>query len=397
MTGRRIAFLTSEFPTETPRGGGLASYLGRMTQALRDAGHEPEVFVLSAHEPGTLEHRGVRVQRVRRADRHPAVRVAWHALPKLGLARFYPTLHLVSGALGLARALEARHVERPFDAVQSADYLAVGLCVRRRAGRPHLVRCSSASDLWASSDGDDRLVRRLEASLERVAIRRAEIAYAPSRFVAEHLSRRSKRVVRMLRPPAFLESKPAQEPPRGLPERFVMHVGKPLRAKGTHVLAAALPRVWERDPSFTLVVAGLARAALLAQYGELWGAHATRVIALGPLERPALYAALARAEASVQPSLADNLPNAAIESLLLGIPVVAFAGASLDELVEPGITGELVPMGDEAALAAALLRVWRGESSARKGFSWRGAIAQEMRPACAVRGLLDLAGLATNE
>ena len=135
MTRRRIAFLTSEYPTETPRGGGLASYLGRMTQALRDAGHDPEVFVLSAHAPETLEHMGVRVQRVRRDDRHPAVRLAWHALPALGLARFYPTLHLVAGALGLARALEARDADRPFDAVQSSDYLAVGLCVRRRAGR----------------------------------------------------------------------------------------------------------------------------------------------------------------------------------------------------------------------------------------------------------------------
>ena len=41
----------------------------------------------------------------------------------------------------------------------------------------------------------------------------------------------------------------------------------------------------------------------------------------------------------MQPSLADNLPNAAIEGLLLGVPVVAFAGASLDELIEPGATG----------------------------------------------------------
>ena len=397
MTGRRIAFLSSEFPTETPRGGGLSSYLGRMTQALRDAGHEPEVFVLSAHEPATLEHRGVRVQRVRRADRHPAVRLAWHALPKLGLAHLYPTLHQLSGALGLARALEARDAERPFDAVQSADYLAVGLCVRRRAGRPHLLRCSSASDLWASSDQDGRLVRRLEAALERVAIRRADFAYAPSRFVAEHLSRRLRRAVHVLRPPGFLETKPALEPPRGLPPRFLMHVGKPLRAKGTHVLAAALPRVWAQDPSFTLVVAGLTRDALLEPYGELWGAQASRVIALGALEKPELYAALARAEASVQPSLADNLPNVAIESLLLGVPVVAFAGASLDELVEPGVTGELAPLGDEAALAAALLRVWRGQSPAHKGFTWRAEIAEQMRPRRAVANLLAFAGLAENE
>jgi glycosyltransferase involved in cell wall biosynthesis len=82
-----------------------------------------------------------------------------------------------------------------------------------------------------------------------------------------------------------------------------------------------------------------------------------------------------------------------IESLLLGIPVVAFAGASLDELIEPGVTGELAPMGDTDALAAALLRVWRGEATARRGFTWRAALAAEMRPDCAARNLLALAGL----
>ena len=118
------------------------------------------------------------------------------------------------------------------------------------------------------------------------------------------------------------------------------------------------------------------------------------MVALGSLAKPDLYACLSRADALVQPSLVDNLPNAVIEALLLGVPVVAFDGASLDELIEPGATGELVPIGDVDALAAALLRVWRGETPARKGFRWRTPIAQEMHPTCAVQGLLGLAGLA---
>ena len=50
-------------------------------------------------------------------------------------------------------------------------------------------------------------------------------------------------------------------------------------------------------------------------------------------------------------------------------------------------------MGDVDALAAGLLRVWRGESAARKGFTWSGGLAAEMRPDCAVANLLALAGL----
>jgi glycogen(starch) synthase len=173
-----------------------------------------------------------------------------------------------------------------------------------------------------------------------------------------------------------------------------MHVGKPRPLKGTALLASLLPRIWAEDPTFTLVVAGVDHHELARLAGRSWGAQASRVLALGLLSKPDLYAALARAEAAVQPSLVDNLPNAVIESLLLGVPVVAFDGLSLDELVEPGVTGELVPTGDEAALAAALLRFWRGQAPARKGFTWSGPVAEEMRPPCAMANLLALAGLA---
>jgi glycosyltransferase involved in cell wall biosynthesis len=392
MKARRIAFLTTEFASEAPRGGGLASYLDRITRALRDQGHEPEVFVLSANEPGVLEHEGVRVQRVRRADRALGVRLAWHALARLGPRQLIPTLHLISGALGLARALEARHADEPFDLVQSADFRATGLLVPRCAGRRHLARCSSASDLWARADRDQRLSRRLETFLEGVAIKGADLAYAPSRFVASHLGGRLRREIRVVRPPAFLEVKPAERPRFALPARYLIHVGKHARSKGTPLLARLLPRIWREEPSFSLVFAGVSLSELAEMTGSAWRELDGRVLALGPLEKPDLYAAVARAEAAVQPSLIDNLPNAVIESLLLGTPVVAFDGFSLDELIEPGVTGALVPIGDQEALAQALLRIWRGQSPARKGFSWNAGVAAEMRPERAVASLLALAG-----
>jgi glycosyltransferase involved in cell wall biosynthesis len=89
----------------------------------------------------------------------------------------------------------------------------------------------------------------------------------------------------------------------------------------------------------------------------------------------------------------DNLPNTVIESLMLGIPVIGTRGASIDELVEPGVTGQLVYPGNVDGLAAAMVEAWRGEGAVRKGFSWSGAVAAEMEPERAVRNLLCLAGI----
>lgn len=60
-------------------------------------------------------------------------------------------------------------------------------------------------------------------------------------------------------------------------------------------------------------------------------------------------------EFSILPSLWEGLPGSAIESLLLGKPVVASCVGGLPEIVEDKHTGLLVPPGDSAALARAIL------------------------------------------
>ena len=88
----------------------------------------------------------------------------------------------------------------------------------------------------------------------------------------------------------------------------------------------------------------------------------------------------------------NSLSNTAIESLFFGIPVIGSQWVSFDELIEPGISGELVPIGDPVALARVLLKVWRKE------VTWIGrdfrppAILKEMVPHVAASNLIRLAG-----
>ncbi|MGW8180754.1 MAG: hypothetical protein ACWGQW_18635, partial [bacterium] len=63
-----IAFLANEFVTENPAGGGLGNYLNRITQALKQIGHIPEVFVTSVAKPKVVEFNGVRLERVPPVD-----------------------------------------------------------------------------------------------------------------------------------------------------------------------------------------------------------------------------------------------------------------------------------------------------------------------------------------
>ncbi len=65
-------------------------------------------------------------------------------------------------------------------------------------------------------------------------------------------------------------------------------------------------------------------------------------------------ALLAASDIFVLPSHFEGLPMSVIEAMLCGLPVVATAIRGPREQVRHGVTGLLVPAGDDAALAAAL-------------------------------------------
>lgn len=53
----------------------------------------------------------------------------------------------------------------------------------------------------------------------------------------------------------------------------------------------------------------------------------------------------------------DGIPNVLMESMAMGVPVVATTVSAIPELVEDGVTGLLVPPGDEQQMAEAIVRL----------------------------------------
>jgi glycosyltransferase involved in cell wall biosynthesis len=60
------------------------------------------------------------------------------------------------------------------------------------------------------------------------------------------------------------------------------------------------------------------------------------------------------ADVFVIPSLQDNLPNTVLESLACGTPVVGFDTGGISDMVRPGVTGLLAPVGDVDNLREAI-------------------------------------------
>jgi glycosyltransferase involved in cell wall biosynthesis len=66
---------------------------------------------------------------------------------------------------------------------------------------------------------------------------------------------------------------------------------------------------------------------------------------------------LAASRAFVMTSVEEGLGTALIDAFFAGVPVVATAAGGIPDLVEDGITGDLLPVGDHAGVARALVRV----------------------------------------
>jgi len=145
------------------------------------------------------------------------------------------------------------------------------------------------------------------------------------------------------------------------PAPVVMTVGRLQYGKGQHVFVEAAAPVRERIPSARFVVVGDALFGLEPGYAPALRARA-REVGGGAIVfagfRPDVPALLCAADVLVLPSVfPEGSPVAVLEAMAMEVPVVATSVGGVPELVRDGETGLLVPPGDVAALAAAVVRL----------------------------------------
>ena len=151
----------------------------------------------------------------------------------------------------------------------------------------------------------------------------------------------------------------------GMPEGFwggtgcrvVGTVGRLAAVKDQRTLLLAFAEVLRSSPQqrnslrCILVGDGPERSALENLIAEL-GIEGSVWMAGDRDDIPELLACL---DVFVSPSLGEGISNTVLEAMASGLPVVATRVGGNPELVEDGVTGLLVPVGDVTALANALL------------------------------------------
>lgn len=176
---------------------------------------------------------------------------------------------------------------------------------------------------------------------------------------------------------------------RSTPERrVVLFPGRPTLVKGSAVLAQALPQVLHGFPSAEFVFTGGGAEEFL-RLVPLSHELRSHIRFLGYVPFDALPRIYASADLVIAPTYYENFPIRILEALASGIPVVASSVGGIPEIVRTGSTGTIVPPGDPARLAAAIVDLLRDDAlRARLGqegrrlilerFSWSHAAARTL-------------------
>jgi glycosyltransferase involved in cell wall biosynthesis len=135
----------------------------------------------------------------------------------------------------------------------------------------------------------------------------------------------------------------------------LLYVGwlEPWKGAGD-ALSAVLQLVEEgKEVRLTICGDGSMRKALEERARKLGG----RVEFLGWVKGERLLDAYDRADVFLLPSHTEGMPNALLEAMAAGLPVVASAVGGVPEVMTDGENGFLVPSGDPPALARAIERL----------------------------------------
>lgn len=353
--------------------GGAARSAYRLHLGLREAGvdarmlvrwkhsDDPTVALAEVVEPEecrTLRRRWARDNRSGRTDTLFSLPVYSASLAAHPLVRDADIVHLhwVANFLGSAGIAEIAALGKPIAWTLHDEWAYTGGC-HYTAGCMSFAEsgCAACPQLR-----DDPLGLVARAFAERCAVLRAATVavVAPSRWLTER-ARQSEALGHCashtipygldatLFAPCGPEARSAFRAAHGISSAaFVLAFGVDRlaeRRKGLEHLHAALALVRHEVPSLVAL-----------RFGDATGAEALPVptVDLGPISDDRhLALAYGAADLFALPTLEDNLPNGALESLSCGTPVVAYETGGIPDVIDHGTEGLLAPAGDVAALA----------------------------------------------
>lgn len=355
--------LTIGMPTSTflPALGGVEVGLHNIASRLAERGHTPIILAPARNV------RAVRAERrqlpYKLASFPPKMMTLIHHWPDLGTRFISAWLAWFDRHHGI----DAWHGTVGFPT-------GVGLIRYANGKRPHLVRCAGEDIQVAPEIGYGmRLDPRID-KLVRAWLPRADILVAITESVAQEYAKLGVAPEQIRRIPNGVDldrfgmsvDRANIRRQHGIPaDAFIfLAVGRNHPKKGYKDLLQAIRILADRsETNFAVAIAGAGTNELAADARRLGvSRHVHLLGTLGQtsvaedLKLPGddLVSVYRAADAFVFPSHIETFGIALVEAMAAGLPVITTDGPGCRDIIESGTWGEMVPVGDTAALASTM-------------------------------------------
>lgn len=336
-----IVFLTTEYPGITMQSGGIAEYTRKISQELVTLGHEISIIV--SGESDYVKNEGkINIISFKSLD-------YWKGIDGNLLAQSLRIIRIAINAYRFYREIKKLNQNR-IDVVQSSNYLSPILFLGNQK-YPVICRLSSYAPLLREAYGKkNNIVNKIEDMLELVSVRKAFGVISPSKLMKDLYSQKLKKEIIVVKTPideGFTSSQTRSV--KEIPEEFrnhrvITYFGSLSRLKGVDLIADIALEVQRKHKDVIFLFVG--KDYGIPDYGTVEkyihdriGEEKERVIIKNHLDREILFPLIKNSYCCLFPSRIDNLPNACIEAISLGIPVIGSNKSSLEEMIIDGETG----------------------------------------------------------
>ncbi|KNG93538.1 glycosyltransferase [Pseudaestuariivita atlantica] len=354
----KIAYLTGEYPRATD------TFIQREVAQLRKLGFEVETCSIrrtdAAHLVGpeqreeakqtfhvlpafaSLRGLGTLLRNLGRGSFWGALGLAWRTAPRGVKGRLYNLIYLAEAAV-LADRMQAHGITHLHNHIAKAS-CTVAMLASRISGIPFSFTLHGPDIFFEPHHWrlDEKIARaQFVACISHFCRSQAMVFSAPEHWAKLHI------VHCGVEPDRY----GARDRPSG--RASVLFVGRLAGVKGVPVLlrTCAALRASGLEFDLTLVGDGPERASHEALVSEL---GLTGVTFAGYQSQSRVAELLAGADMLVLPSFAEGVPVVLMEAMAAQVPVVTTRIAGVPELVEDGVSGLLVPPGDDVALGVAM-------------------------------------------
>ncbi|MBP8997146.1 MAG: glycosyltransferase [Anaerolineaceae bacterium] len=254
------------------------------------------------------------------------------------------------------------------DIVQVPNLESIGIFLPRKRNYQLIVRASSDRKLWDEENEirptlDSRMVQKLEAR----QYKKADKIFAPSKYLANILTKNLKRPVDIIGSPIhvnflkwdfdFMRENHLED------FQYVLYFGVLSRRKGIFNIAEAIRTCWEMGFDKKLVVIGhdirTNGISNLARMKDIIGDSFCNpnFIFFPTIKHSQLFPVIEKSKFVLMPSIIDNSPNSLLEVMEIGKIIIGTYDSGLDEFYSPLCTDLLVKKGDSISLSQKIMQI----------------------------------------